>query len=240
MNQGTEGTAKAAEEVLSEHSPNYKKYLDRDYGTPYNVHVNGFEAIAAMKAYASGVERLKERLGNQEDTISGFQNGLTEMFELEKPGLSFFNDFKRLYNKKFKSAAAQPPAAGVWEGKYSWEKIEDQYQVRHKEGKEDTFIAKTDSAEKAHFLAHAANFLSSVEYGSGQEQGQAAEVEKWKDEYGAMEKIISDYQVTDRILRGKIEAAKEIIFPYWKKEHANIPSYRIIDEWELFKSENNL
>lgn len=66
------------------------------------------------------------------------------------------------------------------------------------------------------------------------------EVEKWKDEYGAMERIIADYQVADQKLKNSIESARELIFQYWRKEHPDIPSYRIQDEWELFKSENKL
>lgn len=58
------------------------------------------------------------------------------------------------------------------EGKYSWEKISNKhYYVWHKEGIVTTFIASTDTAEKAHLLATGANAISAD---AGKEQEAVA------------------------------------------------------------------
>lgn len=76
------------------------------------------------------------------------------------------------------------------------------------------------------------------EPGEDQEGLLRKQVERWKDEYGAMEGIIADYQVTDRQQKMTIETARNLIFQYWKKEHPGIPSSRISEEWKLFINEN--
>src|SRR5687767_13282923 len=76
-------------------------------------------------------------------------------------------------------------------------------------------------------------------YISGREEAEA-EIEKWKDEYGAMDMIIQEKNEDIKKLHRQVEAAKELIFPYWIKEHSGIPSIRIQDEWQLFCNENNL
>lgn len=56
------------------------------------------------------------------------------------------------------------------EGKYSWEKIGSEYFIWHKEETATKFIASTDTSEKAHLLATAANAISASPPDAGKEQ----------------------------------------------------------------------
>lgn len=59
--------------------------------------------------------------------------------------------------------------------KYSWDKVEEnKYHVWHFEPETQTFICITDTSEKAHFLATAANQFS-------YESKEAIEFARWKD-----------------------------------------------------------
>ncbi len=61
---------KTKEEILEQHCPNYKKFLEKDGGTLFNVSINGFECFAAMSSYSSHLEERIKMLEDADKWIS--------------------------------------------------------------------------------------------------------------------------------------------------------------------------
>lgn len=88
--------------------------------------------------------------------------------------------------------------------KYSWQKVEDnKYYVWHTEGDNKTLIAITDDAEKAHFLAKAANGYKAV---SEDLEYELRETAALRDSYA--KKIVRQYQLIEE-LKSEIQRLHE-------------------------------
>ena len=69
------------DDVLAKHSSNFRKYLDKDYGSKFNVCINGFEAQNAMTEWEQiKVAPLLKRIEELEDKLQAAKMALKEIY----------------------------------------------------------------------------------------------------------------------------------------------------------------